>query len=233
VGTTGSGKSTVARLLLRFADPTAGAVLIDGVPLASVAQASLRGPVLGYVPQDISLFNETLRYNLVYARPGASEADVGAAVEAAQLAAFVARLPEGLETRVGERGLKLSGGEKQRVALARALLADPPVLVLDEATSALDSTTEAAVQAAIASRRAGRTTFVVAHRLSTIRDADEIIVLEAGRVAERGAHAQLLAQGGRYAELWARQREGDADAPAAPALPADAGGGGGAPSSEA
>ena len=187
-------------------------MLIDGVPLASVTQASLRGPVLGYVPQDISLFNETLRFNVVYARPGASEAEVGAAVAAAQLADFVARLPEGLETRVGERGLKLSGGEKQRVALARALLADPPILVLDEATSALDSTTEAAVQAAVAARRAGRTTFVVAHRLSTIRDADEIIVLEAGRVAERGVHADLLAKGGRYAELWSRQREGEGGA---------------------
>jgi ATP-binding cassette subfamily B protein len=165
VGTTGSGKSSLARLLLRFADPSSGAVLVDGQDLRDVTQASLRGLAVGYVPQDVVLFNDTLGVNILYARPDASEAELRAVVELAQLAPLVATLRDGLATRVGERGLKLSGGEKQRVALARALLADPPILVLDEATSALDSVTEAAVQAAVAKKRAGRTTLIVAHRL--------------------------------------------------------------------
>ena len=205
VGTTGSGKSTIARLLLRFADPTEGQVLIDGQVLTDVFQSSLRGAVIGYVPQDIALFNESLRFNIAYARPDATDDEVIAAATAAQLAPFLSRCPEGLGTRVGERGLKLSGGEKQRVALARALLANPPILVLDEATSALDSTTEAAVQTAISAERKGRTTVVVAHRLSTVRDADQILVLEDGVIVEIGCHTVLLEKGGRYAELWHRQ----------------------------
>jgi ATP-binding cassette subfamily B protein len=221
VGSTGSGKSTLVRLLLRLADPTAGAVLIDGQDLARCPQASIRGAVVGYVPQDISLFNDTLRENVAFSRPAASDAEVAAAMAAAQLGDFLSRQPLGLATVVGERGLKLSGGERQRVALARALLADPPVLVLDEATSALDSITEAAVQGALAAPREGRpprTTVVIAHRLSTIRAADMIIVLEQGVVVERGAHAELLAAEGRYAALWRQQQQQAlAEAGAAPA----------------
>ena len=206
VGTTGSGKSTLARLVLRFADPTSGAVLIDGTPLQSVTQASVRGLAVGYVGQDISLFNDTLGWNIAYARPSATTAEIVAAAAAAQLTDMIARLPLGLDTRVGERGLKLSGGEKQRVALARALLVDPPILVLDEATSALDSSTEASVARAIAGRSGSRTTLIIAHRLSTIADADEIIVLENGLIIERGTHAELLSlEGGRFSALWHRQ----------------------------
>jgi ATP-binding cassette subfamily B protein len=215
VGASGAGKSTLARLLFRFYDVTGGAISIDGRDLRAVTQASLRAAI-GIVPQDTVLFNDTLRYNVGYGRPGASDAEIEAAARAAQLAGFVAALPAGWETSVGERGLKLSGGEKQRVAIARMLLKNPPVLVLDEATSALDSRNEAAIQGALRTVAAHRTTLVIAHRLSTIVDADQILVMDAGRIVERGRHDELLAAGGRYAELWAMQaREREDDAPGA------------------
>ncbi|MBC7985293.1 MAG: ABC transporter ATP-binding protein/permease [Sphingomonadaceae bacterium] len=206
VGPSGAGKSTIARLLFRFYDPGAGRILIDGQDIAHVAQSSLRAAI-GIVPQDTVLFNDTIGYNIAYGREDADEADISAAARGAAIDAFIASLPEGYETRVGERGLKLSGGEKQRVAVARALLKDPPILILDEATSALDSRTEAAIQATLDQAATNRTTLVIAHRLSTIVAADEIVVLEAGRIAERGGHAALLARDGLYAEMWARQRE--------------------------
>ncbi|WP_426011842.1 ABCB family ABC transporter ATP-binding protein/permease [Caulobacter sp. DWR2-3-1b2] len=204
VGPSGAGKTTMVRLALRMIDPQAGRVTLDGHDLKALKQTSLRRAV-ALVPQDVALFNDTLMANIAFARPEASEADVWAAAEAAELGEFIRGLPEGMETKVGERGLKLSGGERQRVGIARALLADPRVLILDEATSALDSRTEAAIQATLRKARAGRTTLVVAHRLSTIADADEIIVLRRGRVVERGAHATLLDAGGEYAALWRRQ----------------------------
>jgi ABC-type transport system involved in Fe-S cluster assembly fused permease/ATPase subunit len=204
VGPSGSGKTTLVRLALRLIDPQDGRVLLDGVDLRDVRQASLRTAV-ALVPQDVALFNDTLHANIGFAKPGAGEDEIAAAVEAAELAEFVASLPDGLETRVGERGLKLSGGERQRVGIARALIADPRLLILDEATSALDSRTEAAIQETLRRARAGRTTLVVAHRLSTIVDADEILVLKAGKVVERGRHAALVAKGGEYATLWKRQ----------------------------
>lgn len=204
VGPSGAGKSTIVKLALRLLDPQAGTVRLDGCDLRAVRQASLRRAV-ALVPQDVALFNDTLRANIGFARPEADEAQIRAAAEAAELGGFIAGLPEGLDTRVGERGLKLSGGERQRVGLARALLADPRVLILDEATSALDSRTEAAIQATLRRVRAGRSTLVVAHRLSTIADADQILVLKAGRVVERGTHAELVAAGGEYAALWRRQ----------------------------
>lgn len=207
VGPSGSGKSTIVKLALRLLDPQSGRVLIDGLDARSVTQASLRQAV-ALVPQDVALFNDTLRQNIGFARPGADEAAVWAAAEAAELGDFIRALPEGLDTRVGERGLKLSGGERQRVGLARALLAEPHVLILDEATSALDSRTEAAIQATLRRARAGRTTLVVAHRLSTIADADEILVLKAGRIVERGSHEALVAKGGEYATLWKKQTRG-------------------------
>jgi ATP-binding cassette subfamily B protein len=169
--------------------------------------ATLRGAV-ALVPQDVALFNDTLEANIAFGRPGAAPEEVAAAAEAAELSGFIGSLPDGLATKVGERGLKLSGGERQRVGLARALLADPRVLILDEATSALDSRTEAAIQQTLRKARRGRTTLVVAHRLSTIADADEILVLKKGRIVERGAHADLLAAGGEYAALWKRQTRG-------------------------
>jgi ABC-type transport system involved in Fe-S cluster assembly fused permease/ATPase subunit len=209
VGASGAGKSTLARLLFRFYDVTGGSITLDGQDLRAVTQASLRAAI-GIVPQDTVLFNDTLRYNVAYGRPEAPDEAIEAAARAAQLAGFIAALPAGWDTPVGERGLKLSGGEKQRVAIARMLLKDPPVLVLDEATSALDSRNEAAIQEALRAVAAHRTTLVIAHRLSTIVDADQIIVLEAGRIVERGRHDELLARGARYAELWAMQaREGD------------------------
>ncbi|SFJ22032.1 ABC transporter ATP-binding protein/permease [Caulobacter sp. UNC279MFTsu5.1] len=204
VGPSGAGKTTLVRLALRMIDPQAGRVTLDGHDLKALKQASLRRAV-ALVPQDVALFNDSLMANIAFARPDASEAEVWAAAEAAELGEFIRNLPEGMATKVGERGLKLSGGERQRVGIARALLADPRVLILDEATSALDSRTEAAIQATLRKARAGRTTLVVAHRLSTIADADEIIVLRRGKVVERGAHAALLDAGGEYAALWRRQ----------------------------
>jgi len=205
-GPSGAGKSTVLRLLFRFYDPERGRVSIDGQDLRDIGQVSLRD-ALGLVPQDVVLFNDTLRANIIYGRPDASEADVADVLARAHLADFVKALPDGLETRVGERGLKLSGGERQRVGVARAILKDPAVLILDEATSALDSQTEKEVQDALADAAAGRTTIAVAHRLSTIAGADRIFVLEAGQVAEEGTHDELLALDGLYADMWRRQSE--------------------------
>ena len=206
VGSTGAGKSTIGRLMFRFYDTTAGRVLIDGQDIRDITQDSLRAAI-GVVPQDTVLFNDTIRYNIAYGRPGATQAEVEQAARAAQVHDFVLRLPEGYDTRVGERGLKLSGGEKQRVAIARTLLKDPRILILDEATSALDTGTEQDIQAALRTVARHRTTLVIAHRLSTVVDADEIIVLEDGLVAERGTHAALLAHGGRYAWMWNLQAE--------------------------
>ncbi|WP_298019531.1 ABC transporter ATP-binding protein/permease [uncultured Parasphingopyxis sp.] len=206
VGPSGAGKSTIARLLFRFYDLDAGRILIDGQDIATVRQSSLRAAI-GIVPQDTVLFNDTIGYNIAYGRDGATQAEIEAAAHGAAIHGFVEGLPEGYDTRVGERGLKLSGGEKQRVAVARALLKDPPILILDEATSALDSRTEANIQATLERAERGRTSIVIAHRLSTVVNADEIVVLEAGRIAERGRHAALLARDGLYAEMWARQRE--------------------------
>ena len=208
VGPSGSGKSTIVKLALRLLDPQTGRVSIDGLDARAVTQASLRRAV-ALVPQDVALFNDTIRANIAFARPDADEAAIWAAAEAAELSDFISELPDGMMTRVGERGLKLSGGERQRVGIARALLADPCVLILDEATSALDSRTEAAIQKTLRRARAGRTTLVVAHRLSTIADADQILVLKAGRIVERGAHHELVARlGGEYAALWRKQTRG-------------------------
>jgi len=204
VGPSGAGKSTLARLLYRFYDPTAGRITIDGQDIARVRQDSLRAAI-GIVPQDTVLFNDTIGYNIGYGREGSSQADVEQAARGAAIDHFIAALPHGYESMVGERGLKLSGGEKQRVAIARTLLKDPPILILDEATSALDSRTEEAIQSTLNDVARNRTTIVIAHRLSTVVGADQIVVLDAGRVAERGTHAELLARGGLYAELWARQ----------------------------
>jgi ATP-binding cassette subfamily B protein len=204
VGASGAGKTTLVRLALRLIDPQRGRVLMDGADLRTVRQASLRGAI-ALVPQDVALFNDTLKANVAFARPGASDEAVWAALEAAELADFVRGLPDGVETKVGERGLKLSGGERQRVGLARALIADPRLLILDEATSALDSRTEAAIQQTLRKARVGRTTLIVAHRLSTVADADQILVLKQGKVVERGRHAELVALDGEYAALWRRQ----------------------------
>ncbi len=207
VGPSGAGKTTLVRLALRLIDPQSGRVTIDGVDLRQLKMAALRRAV-ALVPQDVALFNDTLEVNIAFGRPDSSPAEVAAAAEAAELSSFIEGLPDGMATKVGERGLKLSGGERQRVGLARALLADPRVLILDEATSALDSRTEAAIQDTLRRARKGRTTLVVAHRLSTIADADEILVLKKGRIVERGAHEALLAAGGEYATLWKRQTRG-------------------------
>ena len=208
VGPSGSGKSTIVKLALRLLDPQEGRVLVDGMDVRAVTQESLRAAV-ALVPQDVALFNDTLRANIGFARPDADEAAIWAAADAAELDEFIRTLPNGLDTVVGERGLKLSGGERQRVGIARALLADPCILILDEATSALDSRTEAAIQRTLRKARTGRTTLVVAHRLSTIADADQILVLKAGRIVERGAHHELVARlGGEYAALWRKQTRG-------------------------
>ena len=204
VGPSGAGKTTLVRLALRMIDPQSGRVTLDGVDLKDLRVADLRRSI-ALVPQDVALFNDTLASNIAFGRPEAAEQEVWEAAEAAELGDFIRGLPEGLATKVGERGLKLSGGERQRVGLARALLADPRVLILDEATSALDGRTEAAIQDTLRRARAGRTVLVVAHRLSTIADADEILVVKAGRIVERGAHAALLAADGEYAALWRRQ----------------------------
>lgn len=209
VGTSGAGKSTLLKLLFRFYDVLGGRVLIDGKDVRDVTQESLRRS-LGLVPQDVVLFNETIKSNISYAKPDASLKDLRDAARRAQLLDFIEALPDGWDTRVGERGLKLSGGEKQRVGIARVILANPAILVLDEATSALDSATEAAVQEALDEASKGRTTLMVAHRLSTVQNADEIVVLKAGQVIERGTHAALLAADGEYADMWARQAKRDA-----------------------
>ncbi len=206
VGPSGAGKSTILKLLFRFYDPAGGRVLIDGQDLREVTQASLRR-ALGLVPQDVVLFNDTIRYNIAYGRPEATQAELEDAARMAQLLEFIEGLPQGWDTRVGERGLKLSGGEKQRVGIARVVLKNPAILVLDEATSSLDSATEAEVQEALERASRGRTTLVVAHRLSTIANADQIVVLDQGRLAGQGTHAQLIAGDGLYANLWRRQAE--------------------------
>ncbi|MEA2880836.1 MAG: ATP-binding cassette, subfamily heavy metal transporter, partial [Bradyrhizobium sp.] len=206
VGPSGAGKSTISRLLFRLYDVSGGRILIDGQDIRSVTQASLRASI-GMVPQDTVLFNDTIRYNIRYGRWDASDAEVEAAAQMAQIDAFIRMSPKGYETEVGERGLKLSGGEKQRVAIARTVLKGPPILVLDEATSALDSHTEREIQDALEKVSRNRTSLVIAHRLSTIVGADEIIVLDQGKIAERGTHSQLLAASGLYASMWNRQRE--------------------------
>ncbi|RUN77570.1 ABC transporter ATP-binding protein/permease [Sphingomonas sp. TF3] len=206
VGPSGAGKSTLARLMFRFYDLTGGRITIDGQDIAQVTQASLRAAI-GIVPQDTVLFNDTIGYNIAYGREGASQDEIETAARGAAIAGFIERQPEGYATRVGERGLKLSGGEKQRVAIARTLLKNPPVLILDEATSALDSRTEGEILDTLQAIERGRTTIVIAHRLSTVVHADEIVVLEAGRVVERGSHAVLLRKNGLYAEMWNRQAQ--------------------------
>ena len=205
VGPSGAGKSTLSRLLFRFYEPTQGRITIDGQDIGAVTQASLRA-ALGIVPQDTVLFNDTIGYNIGYGKEGATREDIEGAARGAAIHDFILELPLRYDSMVGERGLKLSGGEKQRVAIARTLLKDPPILILDEATSALDSRTEAAIQETLRSVAARRTTIVIAHRLSTVVDADQILVLDQGRVAERGTHAALLRKGGLYAEMWQRQQ---------------------------
>ena len=204
VGPSGAGKSTIARLLYRFYDPQGGRILIDGQDIAKVSQKSLRAAI-GIVPQDTVLFNDTIGYNIGYGRDGADQAEIEKAARGAAIDTFIGALPEKYESMVGERGLKLSGGEKQRVAIARTLLKNPPILVLDEATSALDSRTEQAIQQTLDKVAESRTTIMIAHRLSTIVNADQIVVLDQGQVVERGTHEELLDRGSVYADLWQRQ----------------------------
>jgi ATP-binding cassette subfamily B protein len=210
VGSSGAGKSTVSRILYRFYDVAAGRVLIDGQDIRDVTQASLRAAI-GVVPQDTVLFNDTIYYNIAYGRPGTTREEVEQAARLARIHDFIANLPQGYQTPVGERGLKLSGGEKQRVAIARTILKNPHILLFDEATSALDTRTEQEIQRSLEEVSRGRTTLVIAHRLSTIVNADEIVVLDRGRVVERGRHAELLAKDGLYADMWRRQQEAAAE----------------------
>jgi ATP-binding cassette subfamily B protein len=210
VGPSGSGKSTLARLLYRFYDVQDGSIRIAGQDIRQVTQASVR-EAIGIVPQDTVLFNDTIEYNIAYGRPGAGRADIEEAARAARIHAFIESMPKGYQTLVGERGLKLSGGEKQRVAIARTLLKDPPVLIFDEATSALDSANERAIQAELKTAAQNKTALVIAHRLSTVVDAHEILVMDAGRIVERGTHLALLAMGGRYAGMWALQQQEQAE----------------------
>jgi ATP-binding cassette subfamily B protein len=214
VGPSGSGKSTIGRLMFRFYDVTGGAVRIDGQDLRDVTQDSLHAAI-GVVPQDTVLFNDSIRYNIAYGRDGASEDEIVAAAKAAKIHDFIVSLPEGYDTAVGERGLKLSGGEKQRVGIARTILKNPPILLLDEATSALDTQTERDIQTSLKAMGEGRTVITIAHRLSTIADADQIVVLEKGEIVERGRHDELLAHRGRYAQMWARQSAEEAEEEAA------------------
>jgi len=206
VGATGSGKSTIARLLFRYYDVDGGSIQIDGQDIRDVTQHSVRAAI-GVVPQDTVLFNDSIRYNLAYARPEAPETEIRNAAKLAHIDSFIDSLPDGYETLVGERGLKLSGGEKQRVAIARVILKSAPILLFDEATSALDTHTEKEIQANLREVSAGRTTLVIAHRLSTIVDADEILVLDDGEVIERGTHEDLLALSGAYASAWTKQQK--------------------------
>jgi len=208
VGPSGSGKSTLARLLYRFYDVQQGSVQVAGQDIRSLTQISLR-QAIGIVPQDTVLFNDTVEYNIAYGRTGASRDEVRAAARSARIDSFIESTPLGYDTMVGERGLKLSGGEKQRVAIARTLLKDPPILIFDEATSALDSANERAIQAELNRVSQNKTTLVIAHRLSTVVDAHEILVLEAGHILERGTHAELLAAQGRYAQMWALQQSAE------------------------
>jgi ATP-binding cassette subfamily B protein len=215
VGPSGSGKSTLARLLFRFYDIQQGRITMAGQEIRDVTQASLR-QAIGIVPQDTVLFNDTVAYNIAYGRPGASQAEIEEVARAARIHDFIASTPKGYATMVGERGLKLSGGEKQRVAIARTLLKNPPVLIFDEATSALDSANERAIQAELQSAARNRTTLLIAHRLSTVVDAHQILVMDAGQIVERGTHSELLALGGRYASMWALQKESPPESPSAP-----------------
>jgi ATP-binding cassette subfamily B protein len=210
VGASGAGKSTLARLLYRFYDVNGGAVLVNGADIRDVTQSSLRGAI-GIVPQDTVLFNDTIYYNIRYGRPDATREEVVAAAQAAHVHDFIQSLPDGYEATVGERGLKLSGGEKQRVAIARAILKNPRILIFDEATSALDSKSEKSIQAELNRIARGHTTLVIAHRLSTVMDADQILVMERGRIAERGTHRELLERGGQYAQMWLLQQQEEAD----------------------
>jgi ATP-binding cassette subfamily B protein len=213
VGPSGSGKSTIGRLLFRFYDVVGGAVRIDGQDLRDITQDSLHAQI-GVVPQDTVLFNDTVLYNIAYGRPDATRAEIEAAARAAKIHDFILSLPDGYATTVGERGLKLSGGEKQRVGIARTLLKNPPILLLDEATSALDTQTERDIQDSLLAMGEGRSVITIAHRLSTIADADQIIVLEAGNIVDQGTHEQLLGNNGRYAAMWARQSSEEEEAAA-------------------
>jgi ATP-binding cassette, subfamily B, heavy metal transporter len=210
VGPSGSGKSTLARLMFRFYDVNAGRIAIDGQDIRAVTQKSLR-EAIGIVPQDTVLFNDTVEYNIAYGRTEASRADVENAARAAHIHSFIVSTPKGYDTMVGERGLKLSGGEKQRVAIARTLLKNPPIMIFDEATSALDSANERAIQAELQSAARNRSALVIAHRLSTVVDAHQILVMEAGRIVERGTHGELVTMDGPYAEMWRLQQNSSED----------------------